>query len=300
MRFLQRIRRLLCSEPEVPPDEFEQRHPDAIKQRGWQQWSFVRSVDLPLALQSTALTPALASPDTDVRLLIVSQSCDLVHHSYESEPFAEAYLCEALAPDEPENGNLTAGKNPRELLVPFTLDGEARPHRLHSKGHVLLPRHRLAAIGPDSSLVVPPSSVRILQRCLINRVVRAAFPDGFNDRTGKALKKLEDRLKKRGASLLGLYVNVTPWDELPKDKSYDVEFVGLVDEDIPHEQRQAVEKVLGEIAAAYSETEGIGICDYQVWDENEASMSLLRTHRLFPLDYLSLRSKPGGDLPPLG
>ena len=98
---------------------------------------------------------------------------------------------------------------------------------------------------------------------------------------------------------LGLYVNVTPWDELPQEQTYGVDFVGLINEDLALDQRKAVEKVLGDIAAAYSKAEGIGNCDYQVWDENEAPMSLQRTHRLFPLDYLSLRPKPGGDLPPL-
>lgn len=300
MSFLRRIRKLLCPDVESFAKDAEQGHPDSIKQRGWLQWSCVGSADLPSTLRSTALDLELASLSTDVRLLIVSQSCDLVHHSYESEPFAEAYLCEALALEEPENGNLTAGKNPRELLVPFTLGGVKRMHRLHSKGRVLLPRYRLAMLDPDPSLVVPPSSVRVLQRWLINRIVRTAFPDAFNDRTGKAVKKLEDRLKKHGAPLLGLYINVAPWDELPQDQPYDVDFVGLIDEDLPHEQRKAVEKVLGDICAAYSKTEGIGICDYQVLDESEASMSMQRTHRLFTLDYLSFRPKPGGDLPPPG
>ena len=104
MSFLRRIRKLLCPDVESFAKDAEQGHPDSIKQRGWLQWSCVGSADLPSTLRSTALDLELASLSTDVRLLIVSQSCDLVHHSYESEPFAEAYLCEALAVEEPENG----------------------------------------------------------------------------------------------------------------------------------------------------------------------------------------------------
>ena len=126
MPFLRLIRKLLCPETEASSENTEKGHPDSIKQRGWLQWSGVSSTDLASTLQSTTLAQAVAALDKDVRLLVVSQSCDLVHHSYESEPFAEAYLCEPLAADAPENGNLTAGKNPRELLVPFTLDGVAR------------------------------------------------------------------------------------------------------------------------------------------------------------------------------
>jgi len=133
----------------------------------------------------------------------------------------------------------------------------------------------------------------------MNRVVRTAFPDAFNDRTKKGLAKLEKRLKNHGGLLLGLYVNITPWDELADDDTYDVDFVGIVDESLAMDQRTALEKVLGEIASAYKSEAGIGGCDYRIEDEGEASLSLLRTHRLFPLDYLSLRDKPGGELPPL-
>ena len=299
MPFPRLIRKLLCPETAVSTETPEPGEAASIKQRGWLQWSCIGPADLPSALRVTPLAPSLPGLAEGVRLLVVSQSCDLVHHSYESEPFAEAYLCEPLAIDAAEDGNLTAGKNPRELMIRFTLDGVERLHRLHSKGRVLLPRACLAVIDPDPSLVVPEPSVRLLQRWFINRVMRTAFPDAFNERTGKALRKLEGRLKKLGAPLLGLYVNVMPWDELPQDQTYDVDFVGLVDEDLALDQRKVIEEVLGEIGAAYSHTEGIDTCDYRVLDENEASMSLLRTHRLFPLDYLSLRANPGGDLPPL-
>jgi len=97
MPFLRRIRKLLCPDVESFAKDAEQGHPDSIKQRGWLQWSCVGSADLLSTLRSTALDAELASLSTDVRLLIVSQSCDLIHHSYESEPFAEVYLCEALA-----------------------------------------------------------------------------------------------------------------------------------------------------------------------------------------------------------
>ena len=216
-----------------------------------------------------------------------------------SEPVAEAYLCEPLAPDAQPDGNYTAGKNPRELRVPFASDGTERWYRIHSNGQVLLPRHVLAGVDPDLSLVVPEPSVRVLQRWIINRVVRTAFPDAFNHRTHKARCKLEDRLKKAGTHLLGLYVNLSSWDELGDDGVYEIDFVGLVDEGLAEGERQALVKALGEIAVAYEKSDGVSVLDYRVEGEDEAPISLLRTHRLFPLDYLSLRDSPGGELPSL-
>lgn len=288
-------------DPQNSPTVHEANDPkdfESIRERGWRQWAFVGNADLPSVLSESAWEPTLETLGEDARLLVVSQSCDLVHHSFESEPFIEGYLCEPLAQDAAVNGNLTAGKNPRELLVPLIFRGEERQHRLQSKGRVLISRQHLASIDPDSESEVPTASVRILQRWIINRLVRTAFPDAFNDRTGKARNKLEDLLKKKGAALLGLYVNLTPWSELPVGESYVVEFVGLVDEALDMEARTALETVFGKVAAAYAACDGVEI-DYQIQDESEAPMSLLRTHRLFPLDFMSLRDKPGGELPSL-
>ena len=233
------------------------------------------------------------------RLLVVTQSCDLVHKDYESEPVVETFLCEPLGPDHQPDGNFTAGKNPRSLLIQLRIEGTDHWFRLRSNGRALVPRHRLSRIDPDPSLVVTDQSVRTLQRWIINRAVRVAFPDTFNERTRKAQNRLESRLKKGGASLLGLYINLTPWDELPEDRSYAVDFVGLVQEGLDWDQRQALERMLGEVAHAYEKSACIESCDHRVLDEEEATMSLQRTHRLFPLDFLSLGAKPGGDLPPL-
>jgi hypothetical protein len=68
---------------------------------------------------------------------------------------------------------------------------------------------------------------------------------------------------------------------------------------LDREHRKRIERLLGEVARAFEETDGIASCDYQVQDEEQASLNLLRTHRLFPLDFLSLGDKSGGDLPPL-
>ncbi len=130
--------------------------------------------------------------------------------------------------------------------------------------------------------------------------MRTAFPDTFNNRTRKAQNKLESHLKKRGEALVGLYINLRPWEELPEEQAYAIDLVGLVDPELDWSQRQAVEKLLDEVALAYERTDGIESCNARVLDEDEATMSLLRTHRLFPLDFLSLRDRPIGELPPLG
>lgn len=234
------------------------------------------------------------------RLLIVTQSCDLVHGSFEHEPAVEAYLCELLSSGDKPDGNLTAGKNPRTLMVPFSIDGDARWFRICSNGRMLFPRHLLASLDPDDAIEISDDAVAILKRWLVNRVIRTAFPDAFNDRTAKARQRLEKLLKKGGEPLLGLYINLTPWDELPENQEYLVDLIGLVAENLDFDQRKAVEKLVGQIAVAYENTDGIDSCDFEVLGEEDFPIRRLRTHRLFPLDFMSLRDKPGGELPPVG
>ncbi len=271
MPFLRLIRDLLCPRAKTATEDNTPQPSALIKQRGWRQWSCVRNVDVPSVLKGTSLHASLPANADDVRLLVVSQSCDLVHHSYDAEPVAECYVCKPLSQGVAPDGNLTAGKSPRELHVLLTSDGEGRWHRIHSNGRVLAPRHRLAGIDPDPSILVPDSAIRILQRWLINRAVRTAFPDAFNSRTRKALRKLENRLKKGGVHLLGLYVNLSSWDELPDEQIYEIDFVGLVRESLEWDRREAIERMLGEIASAYDQAEGITVSDYRVEDEEEAS-----------------------------
>jgi len=275
--------------------------PDAslIERRGWRQWSFLNHADIAAIREGDRFGPAGDTSDT-TRLLIVSQDCDLVHHSYDNEPLVEAYICEPLSPQAKVDGNLTAAKNPRDLIVPFLVDGDRRWFHLQANGKTVFRRHALESLAPDRSVAVPAESVAILQRWLVNRIFRTAFPSAFNERTATARKQMGRLLKQGGARLLGLYINLKPWEELPAEEDYSVDLIGLVAEDLDLSHRESLERLLGEIALGFERASGIRLTDYRILSDDEFPLSLLRTHRLYPLDYLSLSDKPGGELPPLG
>jgi hypothetical protein len=270
----------------------------SIERRGWRQWSCATPADTDQILKDAWSCRSAPLVEGEC-LLIVTQSCDLVHHCFENEPVVEAFRCEPLGIDERPDGNLTAGKNPRTLLVSLEINGEDCWFRIRSNGRLFFPRSLLASLDPDSSILIGEPSIAIIQRWLINRIVRTAFPDAFNDRTKKARQKLEALLKKDGERLLGLYVNLTLWEELPDDQAYGVDLIGLVDEELTFAQRGEIEKLIGAVASAYEHTQGIDHCDFLVMDTSEFTYGLLRTHRLFPLDFMSLNGKPGGELPVL-
>lgn len=53
------------------------------------------------------------------------------------------------------------------------------------------------------------------------------------------------------------------------------------------------------VTDGFNQARGIGSCDYQVRSESEFTLDLRRTYKLFPLDYLSLSGKRGGEITPL-
>ncbi len=168
-----------------PPKSEDTPDGQSIEQRGWRQWSCVSPADITATLLD-------ASPDLtekvcpDSRLLIVTQDCDLVHHSFDNEPSVEACFCTPLPSEEQVDGNQTAGKNPRTLVVLFSIDGEERWFRIRSNGKKLFPRQVLAPLTPDQSVVIQDDATAILQRWLVNRIMRTAFPEAFNARTKKS------------------------------------------------------------------------------------------------------------------
>jgi hypothetical protein len=269
-----------------------------IEQRGWRQWSFVGTADIE-AVRAHGCCGLDIDPPDGARLLIVTQDCDLVHHSYANEPSVDAYQCEPLAADETVDGSLTAAKNPRSLLLQARLNAEVQWLRLQASGKVLFSRKVLESLTPDLSIRLSEDSIAILERWLINRIVRTAFPSAFNQRTNNARKALEKLLKKGGERLLGLYIDLKPWDELPGDQGYAVDLIGLVDETLDFGQRAEVEKLVSQIASAFQQADGVDSCDFRVLDEGDFPISVLRTHQLFPLDFMSLGGRPGGELPPL-
>lgn len=269
-----------------------------IERRGWSQWSFVGLVELE-TVRSQGGYGLDADPPAGSRLLVVTQDCDLVHHSYANEPHVEAYLCVPLGVTESVDGTLTAAKNPRSLLLQAQVNTESQWFRVQASGRVLFPRQLLESLTPDSSISLGEVSIAILQRWLVNRIVRTAFPAAFNQRTAAARKTMEKLLKTSGEKLLGIYINLNPWAELSLDQRYGLDLIGLVPEELDFAEREALEALLGKVAAGFEREGGVEACDYRVLDETEFTFSQLRSHRYFPLDFLSLSGGAGSELPPL-
>lgn len=89
---------------------------DEIRRRGWRQCSIAADPLRERLLRDELLRDVTA----DDLLIIATQDCDLVCHSFETEPYAEIVIGRHV---DTADGNCRFGKNPRRLQfeLPSTL-----------------------------------------------------------------------------------------------------------------------------------------------------------------------------------
>ena len=120
------------------------------------------------------------TPD-NTRLLIVSQTCDLIQGSFESEPYFET-LCLRPLNQEPSGGYL-GGKNSRRIEFSLNTAGDditycyALPYERH-----LIKRELLLNELKPESFIQDEQTLKMILRWLSRRYTRVAFPETFVSR----------------------------------------------------------------------------------------------------------------------
>ena len=261
-----------------------------IEDLDWRQGAIFREAD------TTALRHQLQAEWTEGSVaIVVSQSCDLVHHDLESEPFAEIVIGRPVGS---ANGNLTDGKNPRRLHLRIRSISAEQVVEIVPADHYRIDREQLVRIMPDGQKVLSDRERRTLANWLAGRYQREALPTAFNQRIARSQKKRDKiyrRLSKRVSALL---VKLTPNKELPDHEPYHILLLALVPAD-DHDPRDVIENDLQALSQQISQDSGIVIDQSpQVVSETEISVALYRQFSPFPLEYLSLREDPPHPLPP--
>lgn len=228
----------------------------------------------------------LASDDI---LIVISHSCDLVHHDLDSEPYLQVLLArKAREPD----GNLTYGKNVRRLQFDVQINGEEIAYEALAHEVFRLPRTVLSGASPDDSRLLLAKEIDLLKQWVVKRYSRVAFPDEFNGRISKVSNKIRKLLKKQGERIEGVYVLLETDEELSAKDDYRISIVATMlegDHDNP-EARTEAESTLSQVEAHFGSCEGIEILETFVKSEAEFSLSDLRVFRRWDLhDDLSLR-----------
>lgn len=251
-------------------------------------------------MQEAGLTLTGPLGDDDL-LVLISQDCDVVCHSYDIEPHVELMVARRLLP-EARNGSLFHGKHPRRIQ--FTApgpDGERLYEiNVHEKNRI--DRRELADRRPHEDVRIDPETVRLLALWTARRYTRSAFPDTFNERCRPAAGRIERRLKARGELLTAVFLRLDSMEELPEGTDYHVILrATALPEDLEDVRREEEAlRLLRDVEKALNDCDGIEVVDAELVSEDEFTLTDVRQTLRWEYDYLSYREGEGDQAAPDG
>ena len=230
--------------------------------------------------------------------MIVTQDCDLVHKYYKIEPKVEVILVEPIK--GALDGNLTYGKNPRRLQIPFKADECEIWLQCDAANRYFVTREILEEISPDDDLITTDDGLKVLVRWLANRYSRTAFPDEFNNRLASVLSRCEHRLRKGAIDLVGVYLMLNKWAELDATEPYKIILFGVMERNSYQNKNNLfqAQDLIEAVAKLMKNCDGLEVVESRVVSEEDFSLYDLRRFRNWNLDAASLRASDSPPLPP--
>lgn|GEM_PF-1030196 len=233
---------------------------------------------------------SLPSPNENEIWIVVSQSCDLLNHSFENEPFAE--VIKATLIDTETSKQLLFNKNPRILECEAAFESDpSQSTKLSIHDRVLLKRSLFADHEPASDLELKQETIRNITRWISNRYIRPAFPDAFNMRAKKELDNIGKKSSFRtpARQLTGIWIN-TEDQEIDDNQEYTVEIIATMKSDdfADNELNKEAVKALNKFEGALSKCYGIEIKDSILLPESKFSIEDFHNSKHWDFDYLSI------------
>jgi hypothetical protein len=266
----------------------------SIQELGWRQGSVLEAATVQQLPEP--FVPPLAAGDF---VLVISQSCDVVHPSYELEPTVEMLAVRAI-PDTAKDGNLFFAKNPRKLQFQHDGFNGAQLYEISIHERVRTPRPLLEAAPPSASVTLDPDLVDLISRWVGKRYTRAAFPDTFNKRCSTAAKDIRKALKQHGHLISGVFVRIDPLDEAQDDQPYSVILVLSMRPEVASDEESAAQaaELCNKLEALLAECEGVEVVHSSARSEEEISLHDLRELARWDYDYLSAATEDLDEIAP--
>lgn len=195
-----------------------------IESNGWNQGACLL-IDQHKEIYITTLCMQERLPDG--LYIVLSQDCDVLNGNIEKESVVE--LIEATRLPK-INTEFLAGKNPRQLhleLIEQNCCLELLPHK-----RLFIARSYLEAFQADT-LFLTGKSLKLLLNWITKRYKRPGFPDAFNRRIdSKVIKRIKTILSEKAINTLGLFIRLSPEQELSPSETYKILVKMLVTKDI--------------------------------------------------------------------
>ncbi len=261
--------------------------PRSITQLGWRQGSVVPYQLLEDVQDRLGLIRLL---EPEALAIIISQDCDVVCPSYETEPYVELLIARPVVVAH-RDGNLFHGKNPRrfQFMVSNQEDEPVYEISIHEK--IKVDRKLLEGAHPETGIAIDQDQLTALTKWTAKRYTRSAFPDEFNRRCQSAAGRITKKLKAKGNLITGIFLRLSSYEELSGGETYNVIlFVTALPESCEDEKiEREIIIMLGEIEYALNQSRGIVVVEAALRSEAELTLCELRQIKRWDYDYLSYK-----------
>lgn len=251
---------------------------ERLREDGWRQGIIVPASYLLEGLPD-------GSPATEVdHAMVVSQSCDLVHHSLDNEPSA---LILVLKKIDSGSIDLMHGRSPRQLHFQ-SIDGPW--FEAWAWNQVVIPRDHLAGKAALKEIQLAPRTLRTVLDWLAKRFTRIAFPDGFNDSLKAKSGAIGKLLKKNHELFTEILLRVSPFEELEEGGSYELACYLLMAAEV-HDDPARLAKAREVASKLEKHFEDSGIEVITCSPASEAELTVAELNELVRWDYDHLTNR---------
>lgn len=231
------------------------------------------------------------------RLLIISQTCDLVQGSFDREPYFEVLCIHPL--EHSPSGDFQGGKNSRRIEFSLgSADQISHWYALPFERHVL-PRELLVDGRTPGDAIDDENVLTMILHWLSRRYTRTAFPETFVDRVNTKKKEIAKKFKQVNPYVSGVYIRLNPFEELDTESDYKVEMILVMEAERYDDpmQHDACSEILKQLEAQMASCKGIDIMDVAL--ESTASLTFedVNGFREWDYSYLSFRDPDNSAAP---
>lgn len=253
----------------------------------WRQGSVLPKHLCNSAKGSFKLFPPL---EPEALVIIISQDCDILHHSYEGEPYVETLIARPL-PGNQRNGNHFHGKNPRQLQFALQTDTSTQLYSVNIHEKSRIDRKLLLEGLPEPSIQLDSVIIELLVRWTAKRYTRAAFPNEFNERCRPAANRIRDRLQSKGELITAIFLELNSYEELELTQTYEVTIYATARRETCENEREEEIAIalVAMLEKQLNSCDGVEVKEADLRSEEDISLSDLRHLRRWDYDSLSYR-----------
>ena len=226
--------------------------------------------------------------DPAAKLVIVSHDCDIVHPSYEGEPYVEFFVAHPVSKSESLKRK---GKNPRRLQFLATVNGSPPWYEINVHEKFRASRELLEGKAPDTSCEIPKAVVRDIARWAGKRYNRPSFPTEFDRRiSAVGKKKFELTIQKYGDDVSWIFIAfLSATGELPKNEPYHIILrIVAPQEALSDEPRtELLSRLVGELWELFGRCDGIDVEEIKLDGEADFTLEDYRNSTIWDYEFIS-------------